>query len=128
MKKLIISLWGSVGIFLIAGTASATSYVCIADYVPGSTTLGSYGYVGFSLYTGTDCSGSYVGSYYLCSSGATSSLCCNDTTYLYTSTTQLMGMAQEVINAAQWNLAISSVAVGTCNVSGSGCAIYLNFD
>jgi hypothetical protein len=69
---------------LTSGKASAAyDFVCWVRVTPGSSTMGSNGYLTVSLYTQADCAGSFVGSYNLCSAGATSGGCASSTTYRY---------------------------------------------
>jgi hypothetical protein len=51
--------------------ADATGYPCNILFYPGSTSLGTGGYVQFNLYSNVGCSGTYLGLFYLATTGST---------------------------------------------------------
>jgi hypothetical protein len=124
MKRSIVTSLAFVAISLFASAASA-DYVCQTTYMPGSQAGGYYGFFTVSLYTGPDCSGSYVGYYYFCSSGATSSQC--PQSYLPASDAQMSMLVTKVIDATQWNLPVK-VPLGNCIGGGYGCPIWFQFN
>jgi hypothetical protein len=87
--------------------ASATGYVGAAYYLPNGG-LGSYGYLTVSVYSGSDSTGTYLGTFYVCSTGATSSTCI-DSSYYYREA-PLMGLYQNLERSETWN---QKVYVGT---------------
>ena len=52
-----------------ASDGSSWGYVCEVIQYPMASSMGSEGYINFQLYSGASCGGSYVGSYYLMSTG-----------------------------------------------------------
>jgi hypothetical protein len=127
MKKSFVSLLAFAAISLSAGIASASQYICSAIYLPGSNSyFGSYGDYYISIYTGADCTGSFVGGYYFCSSGATATLCSSSSDYRGTSGDQMAIMASKAIDAAQWNLPVW-VATVSCIGGGGSCGGYVTF-
>ena len=69
MRKLAIAT-AFVFALLFAQRANATyGYVCSINWGPSPNSLGSYGSALVSVYSGAQCSGSYVGNYYVCSTG-----------------------------------------------------------
>jgi hypothetical protein len=71
MRKLTIAAVFAL-MMLFAGRAHAiTGYLCTVYYYPGADSSGNYGSVDVSLYTGTSCTGSYVGYASFLSTGAT---------------------------------------------------------
>jgi hypothetical protein len=70
-------------VLLFSSLASATNgYVC-STRRNMSTSYGSAGAAYVSYYTAPDCAGSFAGSRYYCSSGASSSACTSNSSYLY---------------------------------------------
>ena len=62
---------------MLPGLAQATDtygYVCEVTLYPGTTTIyGSNGYANLTMYSGNGCTGSYLGSWWVFTTGATSS-------------------------------------------------------
>jgi hypothetical protein len=73
-KRLILSILTGALLSLSAATASA-EYVCSATYRVFSSSLGSHGYITLNFYTDPACGGSFISTRYLCTVGATSTLC-----------------------------------------------------
>lgn len=100
MKKLslLVPLFG----LLFASSAHANStyngYVCESHYNPASTTYGKHGLLVFQLYTEAGCNGTFLGSFVVCSSGATSASC--DLGFLHTEN-QILALWQQVTTAMQ---------------------------
>src|SRR5262245_21913625 len=127
MKRRSVCLAAFAMISLSAGAASAATgnYVCSAAYVPGSSSVGSHGYVTVTVFSGPDCTGTFLGGFFLCSSNATSSVCSNQSTYLATSDSEIATMATKVIDAAQWNMPVT-VDTTSCIGGGFGCVKQVN--
>jgi hypothetical protein len=125
MRKHLVGLAVVLAGISAAGVASA-SEVCDLFYLPSSSTLGSYGYIYFTLFTGANCSGSFVGEYWLCSSNATSQVCASTSSYSFTSDGELMGMSNQLLQAIIYNVP-TTVNTATCNGGGSGCATTVGF-
>jgi hypothetical protein len=129
MKKSFVSLLAFAAISLNIGIASA-DYVCKAEVVPSpaNTGGGNYGYFFASVYSGPDCSGSYVGSYYFCSTGASFGLCADWVATRGQSAEQMAILAGKVIDAAQWNLPISVQPMQCILSSLSNCGGFIYFN
>jgi len=118
MKKLLVSVLAFAGVCLSAGAASA-SYLCDVTFTPGSTTRGTNGYVSLSWYSGADCTGTFQGGGFICSSGATFSLCASDAQYRATSDAEIAAIAAMLANAATLNGPVS-VPFVSC-IGGTNC-------
>jgi hypothetical protein len=96
MKSVAKALAGLVtftGVALTADVASAAyEHVCYVMHNPSPSSPGTAGYLAFSVFTGPNCTGTYVNTYYLCSSGATFSGC--STTQRYSEAALLTHLAQ----------------------------------
>jgi hypothetical protein len=71
-----LALWGSTAVFSEPAHASTvvgrTGYVCGVTYYPfAGTFYGNFGALGLTVYSGPNCSGSFVGSVFVFSTGAT---------------------------------------------------------
>jgi len=111
---------------LLPGVAKA-DYICDAFFSPLTTiNKGTSGYVQFTTYTGPDCSGSFISSWSICSTGATATSCINNTQFHYT-LTQLLARWDAVRLALSSNVRVN-VPGNTC-IGGSGfCAGYVNLN
>ena len=103
----------------VAGVASA-GYVCSVRTGYNSTAYGFSGSVYYTEYSLPDCQGSYLGSRYICSSGATTSVCTSSSIYQQNST-QLQSLYLGLVEAAVHNTEITSYTTSACNSSGSSC-------
>ncbi len=70
----------AVGAFLVVAMSSrvasaAARYVCNVSYSPAPGQFGAEGYINASLYSGTNCSGTFVGSYYSIKTDMASTTC-----------------------------------------------------
>jgi hypothetical protein len=74
--KTILMMSVVLGLCFSAKVAAASNYICNAFYYPGTGVLGNFGSVHITVYTGPSCSGSFVGGYYFCSAGATTTTFC----------------------------------------------------
>src|SRR5687767_9588939 len=75
ISKLLVGLVAFIAVHVTARAASA-DYVCGTSFRPSTSAgFGSEGYVGVTVYTGKDCTGTLVANYWLCSTGATSTSC-----------------------------------------------------
>lgn len=115
-----------VGLHFSATIASA-EYICNTRHNPGSTSLGDYGFIEASIYTGPDCTGSYFGTWYLCSTGATDSECAGPPQYRFTSAEQLAAVFAPIAEAAGENYPASRATVW-CIGGGGSCLAYIRFD
>jgi len=111
------------GLSLSAGSAKA-DYICEAWFSPLDTLgKGNNGFVQFYTYSGPDCTGSYLNFYNLCSTGATSSQCINNSSFHYTSA-ELLATWDAVRDALALNLRVG--VPGNACIGGSGfCAGYV---
>jgi len=126
IKTGLVALFAFVGVSLSAGAAKAADYLCTADYTPLDTFgAGTEGYVRFTTYTGPDCSGSFSGTWFLCTGGATSSVCIQNTSFHYTNA-EILEMASATREAALWNM--RATVFGNVCIGGSGfCVGHLEF-
>jgi hypothetical protein len=103
MKKVLGFVIGAlllVGASRAAHAGSGTGYVCdIEDPSGGGGSYGSYGYTWMSLTSGPSCTGTFVGSGYFCSTGATASVCAGSAGWLR-SDSQLQGLVNRLTQAA----------------------------
>ena len=68
--KLVVALFVFGTVALAAKPASAAwGYVCDVLHYPGTSSLGTGGYLSVELYSASNCSGSYIATYYLMTSG-----------------------------------------------------------
>jgi hypothetical protein len=106
----------------VAVTASA-DYICNTNYFPGSGARGTEGYVYFNLYSAPNCTGSFVSTRYLCSTGATSTSCISNSSYWF-ERAGLLAMFSEMTRAADVGQGYSVAATGTCIGGAAGCFAY----
>src|SRR5262249_46941321 len=109
-----------------AALASA-NYVCAADIFPGSGTTGTFGNVGFTVYTAPHCTGTFVGSYTMCSAGSTYRNCVNNSTYWAPSVTVLTAIATAIREAALFAYPVT-VLTQQCIGTGTNCVSLVNFN
>ena len=123
MRKKLIGTLAALMIMAAAGPASA-EYICRWNWVPSSGGLGSSGYIQMTDYTGPSCTGTFLKTWVMCSSGAsaTSGSCPSSTSYHFT-ITQMSAMAAAISHAALWNTRVTWAAT-TCNGGASGCLAY----
>jgi hypothetical protein len=124
MKKTLLKVASFLFVTAAAGAASA-NYVCSVTVHPlvSSTIYGSSGSVWYTEYTGPACTGSFVATRRMCTSGATSSIC--PTSFVLTSS-GVYEMA-EMLRAAAENDQRMSVGTGGCVGGGSGCINTITF-
>jgi hypothetical protein len=121
LKNVVLAL----GAFLAVVTASraaSAGYICGTTYRAASSTLGSEGYLYYTVYSGPDCTGDTLSINYLCSSGATSSVCASSSSYRY-DRQSLIALYGSVINALTNNVYVSA-STTSCLGGGSGCGAY----
>jgi hypothetical protein len=103
---------------------ASADYLCYSTYRVGGS-WGSEGNLGFSVYSGPSCTGSFVGNYVLCSTGATSTACAI-TPYRFERHSLLayLGAMQRAAAVDQkiW------VSTSGCNGGGYPCASSVYFD
>jgi hypothetical protein len=115
------------------GSASANGYyggyICNAEYRPGNaaggSNFGSYGWGYISVYSGPDCTGTYLWGGYMCTVNATYAWCANTNEVLYTYW-NIMPVMQELIEASQWNYHVF-VTSGACKGTATDCYATLQF-
>jgi hypothetical protein len=117
----------ALAILLAAGTPAQAGtlyngYLCAVGLNP--TALGSAGYVFVNVYSGPDCTGTFLGGpVYFCSTGASSPLCNNG--FLYTEA-QLMGLYNAATRAIEHNVRAQVWTDSTCGTPAQ-CGAYINF-
>jgi hypothetical protein len=124
MKKLLVGLAGFLLVTGAAGVASA-NYVCTVTVHPlvSTTVYGSSGSVWYTEYTGAACTGSYVATRRMCTSGATSGLC---PTSFVLSSAGVYEMAEMLRSAAETDQRMS-VGTGSCVGGAPGCINTISF-
>jgi len=127
MKKQWIASSAFASVWLTAALASAATYLCNADYIPGSGSPGTLGNVGITAYTGPHCTGSFIANYTLCSSGATNALCVNNSLYWATSVQALTAIATAMREAALFAYPVTLVTQ-TCLGAGTNCVALVNIN
>jgi hypothetical protein len=125
IRKFLIAACAFVVVALGAGAAKA-DYVCYVRYFPVSATAGSEGYVNFTVYEGVGCTGTYVGSYNLCSTGATASSCVASTSYHY-ERLGLLANFESLQRAAAANQSVATSATMACNGGALACIGYVYY-
>jgi hypothetical protein len=125
MKKLVIGSSAFVAISLSAAVASA-SYACDPVMWPGPSEFGNYGYAAFNSFTGPDCSGTWEGTFFLCSTGATSHSCADNVLSRFTTAEQLATVAAELFESSMWNAPIGRSAAW-CIGGAYGCLGAVSF-
>jgi len=125
MKKQWVGSLAFAALSLTSVVASA-NYVCMTSYQPGSGTTGSYGVAVATLYSGADCTGSFIGYYYYCSTGATSASCAASSTYWATSDDELAFLGASLVEAVARNIYVSQ-STTPCIGGGSGCLAWLYY-
>lgn len=105
---------------LWSGAAHA-EYLCSVDFTPLDTLgKGSSGYIQFTTYTGQDCTGTFLSSWNVCTTGATSSGCIANSSFYYTSS-ELLATLDNLRDALIWNVRVS-IFGNVCN-GGSGFCV-----
>jgi hypothetical protein len=130
MKKLLSRLAFTValvaGVVLLPGQAHATDtygYVCEATLYPGTTTVyGNEGYANLTMYSAPACTGTYQGSFWVFTTGATSSWA--NPSFLY-GQGSLLSLYESLVRAAVankqihlWTNPTYPNAVGTVSFTG----------
>jgi len=123
LKNVIFASTAFLSVAFGAATASA-DYLCSVGYYPGNSTIwGTEGSIYFEVYTSANCGGSFVKSYALCSTDATSTSCAagraNDRQ-------TLLANLQAMQQAAAADQKIT-VVTASCIGGATGCAHYLKF-
>jgi hypothetical protein len=124
VRRFITRLAGFLALALATGSASA-AHVCYVGHVAGSGSFGSEGYVYFSLFTSPNCTGAFVGTMYLCTTGATSSSCVASTLYRHERQSLLthLRMLQQAATTDQ-RVATGN---GACNGGSGSCTTVVNY-
>src|SRR6187402_2144218 len=86
--KLLASLVAVGAVSLTASVALAAEYVCAVRHEPNTSGLGSGGSLYVTTYTGANCTGTFVDSWLICTTGATYAQCA--TSYFQYTPDQLM--------------------------------------
>lgn len=125
MKRL--SLYAFVSVLLCWAAPAKADYVCevwVRGNQPGQA-YGEGGYITAAYYTGPNCTGTYKGTFFYCSTGATSTSCasaanCSGNDWLYPAS--LLPTVATMLQQAQ--LQAQRVMVGSCVAnSGRGTSI-----
>lgn len=100
----------------VAAQANSTGHLCSVNYYPGTSSLGNHGYIGFSVYTGAKCTGSYLNNYYLATTGSSIG-------YVLYDANQIQTMLKSLLSAMYAGRVVSpgnmSTGQGSINVANS---------
>jgi hypothetical protein len=110
---------------LATGEARA-DYLCSVAYFPGPTGAGTEGSVQIQVNTGPACGGSVVGSYFLCTGGASVSACTSIGVYRF-DRSGIQAMFAAVQRAASDNQRVKANTTSACNGGGTSCLSYVTF-
>jgi hypothetical protein len=123
LRKVLVAMSAFGAVALGAGTAAA-DYPCSVEYYAGpSTVWGNEGSIYFAVYTGKNCTGTFVKSYALCSSGASSSSCAQNRS---NDRATLLANFQVMRDAVASDQKVT-MSTATCNGGAAGCATYAKF-
>ena|SRR5262252_5018972 len=119
---------GAICLFFPAvASADTLGYVCNAAFFPTGGTLGNFGTVGFTLYTGPHCTGLPQGTFWLCSTGATDNVCTTDPIWLAPSYDHMMEMAEGLEQAAGSGQSVGAAVVISCRPGVSTCLGWIDY-
>lgn len=113
-------------ILTFSATMVSADYVCETSMNPGSSTLGDYGYIYAIFYSGANCTGSWVTAGYLCSSGATNTVCSTNLLNRYTSAEQLAAAFAPIAQAAGEDYPVQ-ITLSLCPGGAATCLAYIRF-
>lgn len=109
-----------------AAIPSAANYLCSVQYLPGSSSLGSYGGMLVTINSVPNCGGTNVKNGNLCSSGATNSACSNPASSRFTSADQTATYFSTLVQAVEEDDLVG-YATSACIGGGSGCLLLIQF-
>jgi hypothetical protein len=100
MKKLalLVPLFAVLSASTAYASTTYNGYVCEMSYNPAVTTYGQHGFLMLELYSAANCSGTFFGSFVICSSGATNASC--DPAFLHNEN-QILAVYQRVMSAME---------------------------
>jgi len=105
--------------------AALADYLCEADFYPNETLgFGNSGRIRFTTSSGPNCSGTFTGVWYFCTTGATASQCIANTAFHYTAS-EFLALVTHVREGLTWGLR-TSVFMSACIGAGS-CAAYISY-
>ena len=125
MKKLSFVILALMGLSVIPESAQASTwgYSCFTFFMPSASTRGNYGYAAYTLYSGPSCSGTYLGYFYICSTGATSNVCTQSGGYHFNSDqliSQVQGLRDATLNGQRlWINTFTCNGGASTNCSGN---------
>jgi len=126
ISRLLVAGFAFFGASLAAGEAhAAVGYVCSVWFAPGSSTLGTNGYVDAYYYTGANCTGTQVAHYMYCTSGATYSGCSASSLYVFPRES-LIALFHALQSAASVDQKVDVYGT-SCMGGGTGCGGQINF-
>lgn len=126
--KLYTKLISLITLLMLGNAASANTngYVCQTSYLPTTVSaLGNEGYLYVTMYTGANCTGSYIGTSYLCSTGATS-IYCPDLAAFHHTRESLLANLQASANAAETGQQVF-IYDTYCNGGSLSCAFRISY-
>jgi hypothetical protein len=88
--------------------------------------MGSYGYTSVSLYSGPDCTGSFLFSGYLCTVNANANSFCTNLTWLFHNYWSIPHITHAIIEASQFNYHVRA-STGSCQGGVGECLQLLTF-
>jgi len=113
--------------FALGTGVAAADFVCNVGLYPGNSgNMGTEGYVQFQTYTGANCTGSFVGTFYACSTSATSSSCPSGANWRY-ERQSLLALYRNLQSAASVDQKVSPSMGAVCNGGAPGCMSMVYF-
>ena len=103
-----------------AARADATGYPCNVQFYPGTSSIGNFGYVNFQLYSSTNCSGSFLGGFYLATTGSSIG-------FIFYNTDQIQTQMRNLISAWQTNRQVTANQISTGQNGNVNVANFLYF-
>lgn len=120
MKKTFLASIIAGALLILPSVASATTgYVCSVEeynYFP----FGNYGGFFVSLYSGQNCTGSFLATGYACTTNSSATVCSSSAYYTY-SEAQLMALLHEIIGAKRTGSPVALYMSNACKSGGSSC-------
>jgi hypothetical protein len=103
-----------------AARADATGYPCNVQFYPGSSSVGNFGYINFQLYSGTNCTSTFLGSFYLATTGSTIG-------FVFYNADQIQTQMRNLVSAWQTNRQVTANNISTGQNGNVNVANFLYF-
>ena len=129
MKKAFLGVLtcGIVATIATNSMAAETGYLCSVNFVPGSTSGGSFGYVAMTVYAAANCQGTPGNTYWICSSNASNVKCTSSLAYRATSQAEIATIAEMASIAAADDIQVTVNTTASCAGGGTLCATNVQY-